>query len=282
MNILITGAGGFIGTHICESLIRDHKLYRTFSSSNNRTSDNNAYAVNFEDELAVEKLIKDLTGRNIYAIIHLASQMASPNKLNNLELLRRNNVISENLAFLAKTLKPKIFINFSSMAIYPNVTGVFSEESNPGPQSNRDCVYGLSKYCSEIIFDFLLKNNNINIIHLRVSNVNGAGMREIRLIPAMRKELETRNTITVFGNGIRESNFIGIDSLVEVVKFFLSRKVTGVFNVGEQNISYYNLAKKIAEKYGNTKTRIIKQPQGSKERFNLDCSKLKKLMREND
>ena len=280
MNILITGAGGFIGNHLCDSLSREHKLYRIFSSSKDPASDNNSYAVNFEDGQAVENLIRVLNGQNIDAIIHLASQMASPNKIDDVELLRINNAISENLVLLAKTVEPKILINFSSMAIYPNVTGLFSEESTPGPQSNRDCVYGLSKYCSEILINFLLRNINISITHLRVAHVHGKRMREDRIIPAMRKELEERNTITVFGNGIRESNFIEIDSLVEVVEFFLTREVSGVFNVGEQNISYYNLAKIVAKKYGNSKTRIIKQPKGSKERFNLDCSKLQKLMSE--
>jgi nucleoside-diphosphate-sugar epimerase len=157
MNLLITGAGGYIGTHLCDCLYNKHKINRVYSSSNS-TSDSDSYAVNWTDEKSVENLIGLLSKQKIDAIIHLASKMASPDKIDDLKILGENIAITENVVSLAKRVEPEILINFSSMAVYPNVTGVFSEDSLPGPHKNTDCIYGLSKYNSEVMINFLLRD----------------------------------------------------------------------------------------------------------------------------
>ena len=277
MNLLITGAGGFIGTHLCDSLSKIHSLHRIYSSSN-PISDSDSYAVNWTDRKAVLNLIDGLQKQNIDAIIHLASKIASSNKTEDLAILRENIAITENMASLIKIVKPEFIINFSSMAVYPNISGLFSEDSLPKPQKNPDCIYGISKYCSEVIIDFLLRNENIQIAHLRVAQVYGDGMRKDRVIPIMRKELEEKNTITVFGNGERKSCFIEINKLVEIVEYFLIHKVSGTYNVGDQNLFYSDLAKIVIEQYGNKNSTIVKNSQGSREKFHLDISKLQEIL----
>ena len=118
----------------------------------------------------------------------------------------------------------------------------------------------------------------MRIAHLRVAQVYGDGMREDRIIPVMRKELEEKNIITVYGNGERQSCFIEIKKLVETVKYFLKNNVEGVYNVGDENISYFSLAKKVIAQFGNNKSKIIQKSLGSKEKFNLDSSKLLETM----
>jgi len=273
MNILITGAGGFIGIYFSDYLEKHYKVYRIFSSSNSG-SGHNSYAVDLTSRNEVIDLVEVLSHKKIEVIIHLASKMASPSNTEDMMTFKQNCAITENMVFLAKSIKPKVFINFSSMSVYPNVTGLFSEDSLPYPQKNPDCIYGLSKYCSEVLFDFLLRNENIQIPHLRIAQVYGDGMPEDRTIPVMLKELERKNTITVLGNGRRESNFIDISKLVETLSFFLKNELSGVYNLGDQNLSYYNLAKTIIKQHGNSESKIIKNPNGNIERFNLDNSKL--------
>ena len=146
------------------------------------------------------------------------------------------------------------------------------------PQENNDCLYGLSKFSSEVLLDFSLKNEDIRIVHLRVGQVYGEGMRQDRIIPVMRKELEERNTITVYGNGERQSCFIEIGKLVETVDCFIKNKFDGVFNVGDENKSYVNLAKTVIEQFGNEDSSIKIYPHGNQEKFNLDTSKLQKTI----
>ena len=60
--------------------------------------------------------------------------------------------------------------------------------------------------------------------------------------------------------------------------YFLKINVEGVYNVGDENISYFSLAKKVIAQFGNNKSKIIQKSLGSKEKFNLDSSKLLETM----
>jgi len=274
MNILITGAGGFIGSHLCNYLNNKHKLYRIYSLSK-PTSDYDCYNLDLTDLKAVKDKINIFSSKKIEVIIHLASKMASPDQIDNIEIFNDNIRIAESMVFLVKKIEPEILINFSSMAVYPNISGIFSEDSLPMPQKNRDCIYGLSKFASEVILDFSLRNEKMRISHLRIAQVYGDGMRQDRIIPVMRKELEEKNIITVYGNGERQSCFIEIEKLLETVDYFLKNNVEGVYNVGDENISYFSLAEKVIAQFGNNKSNIIQKSRGSKEKFNLNLSKLK-------
>ena len=277
MNILITGAGGFIGTHLYNHLEKTHDVTRIFSSIQ-PAGKQNLFSVDLTKKNRVETLIQDLSSIRFDAIIHLASKMASLDSIEKMSILNKNIDMIENMVLLIKRLKPQLVIHFSSMAVYPNISGIFSEDSLPMPQKNRDCIYGLSKFASEVILDFSLRNEKMRIAHLRVAQVYGDGMRQDRIIPVMRKELEEKNTITVYGNGERKSCFIEIKKLVETVDYFLKNKVDGVYNVGHENISYYDLAKIVLNQYGNEESTIVKLPHGNKEKFNLDSSKLQEIM----
>ena len=87
-----------------------------------------------------------------------------------------------------------------------------------------------------------------------------------------------KNTITLFGNGERESSFIEINKLVQTIELFIEHEISGVYNVGDDNLSYFKLAKKIVEQYGNAESKIVKHPNGNKGKFNLDTTKLQKIL----
>ena len=277
MNILMTGAGGFIGTHLYNHLKKTHDITRIFSSTQ-PVGTKNGYSVDLTKRPDVENLTQNLSTTRFDAVIHLASKMASPESIENISILKENVDMIDNMVLMLKRLKPEVVIHFSSMAVYPNTSGLFYEDSLPMPQKNLDCLYGFSKLTSEVILDFLLRKEYIRLVHLRVAQVYGEGMRQDRIIPVMCKELEEKNTITVYGNGERQSCFIEINKLVEKVDYFMQNKLDGVYNVGDENISYFDLAEKIIEQFGNNESTIIRNAQGNKEKFNLDTSKLLKTM----
>lgn len=276
MNILISGAGGFIGGHLSTALAKNHNIYKIFSTSTNKNN-KNCFNIDLTNKEEVAVTSKKLLSYKIDAIIHLASKMSSSDNNENLSLLKDNLNITENIIFLSKILIPKIFINFSSMAVYPNVSGLFNEDSIPNPSKNNDCIYGLSKFASEVMIDFSLRDEKIKISHLRVAQVYGKGMNKNRIIPIMIRELKDNNTITVYGNGERESCFIEINRLSEIIDLFINKKPTGIYNVGDYNISYNQLAQNIIKDFGNKDSVIIKEQNGNKGKFNLNFSKLIKL-----
>ena len=96
----------------------------------------------------------------------------------------------------------------------------------------------------------------------------------------MIKELRDTNTITMYGNGERVSNFIEINKVISIIDLFINENVKGVFNVGGENISYYDLAKRLIKFYGNELSTINMVNKGSKAKFHIDASKLERVIAE--
>ena len=71
MNILITGASGFIGIHLSDLLAEDYNIYKIISSSN-PMSNNHCYSVDLTVKKEVKKIINVLSRKKIDVIIHLA------------------------------------------------------------------------------------------------------------------------------------------------------------------------------------------------------------------
>lgn len=278
MNILITGSGGFVGSHLSSSIGEKHKVFKIISSKG-FPHHKNEISVDLRDkEEVISRFIVFKESYKIDTIIHLASCLASIQNINNLSILHNNLKITETIVHLCKLLKPKKLINFSSIAVYPNSDGVYSESSNVKPSENTDCLYGLSKFCGENILSFMLRNEDVIISHLRLAQVYGEGMRSDRIISVMKQELAENNSITVFGDGERVSNFIHINRLVEIVGLVIEKPLNGIYNVGDEKMSYFELAQRVIEEYGNEKSIIIKKKQGSRSKFIFDTSKLQRAI----
>lgn len=276
MNVLITGASGFIGRHLSDHLESGYNVINLVPEKSHPCMKN---------ELVVDLRQKDHLGtvfsdfkkeHNIHTIIHLASRLVSGEEIEDMDVLYDNLRITEGVVETAKILKPKKIINFSSIAVYPAEEGTYKETSEIKPSVNTESLYGLSKFCSENILDFLLRNEQIIVSHLRVAQVYGEGMREDRIIPVMLKELKEKNAITVFGDGERVSNFIKIEKLLSIVDFFIKNDANGIFNIGDEHLSYGELAQRLIEQEGKKDSRIIKNPKGVRSGFFLDSSKIEK------
>lgn len=280
MNIIVTGANGFIGKHICSFLEKQsHKVFKIVRENKNNLE--NTIELDLTNKNAVLNFIEDFQKNNkIDIIINLASKLANveQNEDEQLQVLIDNIKITKNIVSLVKELKPQKLINFSSIAVYPNIDGDFDEKSQIKMSANAECMYGLSKFCSENIFDYMLKNQDITVSHLRVSQVYGDGMRQDRILSIMKQELQEKNTITVFGEGQRESNFINVNKLTELLNYFINNNIHGIYNVGDELLSYLQLAEKIISKNGNNDSIIIKKIEGSRSKFHLNTDKLTKTI----
>ncbi len=279
MNILITGYSGFVGSHLCEYLAKKNNIIGV-ARKINKKKDYKIIQLDLSREINEQKCIKFFKKNKIDAIIHLASSLANNHNISKFELFENNIKITKNVIKIIKIIKPKNFINFSSMSIYPDSNGLFNENYTFKPNSNTDFLYGFSKYCSEILFNnFYNISKKINLTHLRVAQIYGERMNQSRIIPTMKRELKQKNFITVFGNGSRISNFIHINKLVRYIEFILTKNIKGVFNIGDKNISYLKLAKNIIIEKGNKNSIIIKKKEGNKNKFLLDTKKFDTVLK---
>ncbi len=279
MNILITGANGFIGLHLCNYL-KTQKVNTIYKiGRKNIYSEINFFESDLSKKNSVSVISNNLKNKKIDVIVHLASRLVGSNQCidDQIKVFDENINITKNMVEITKFLKPKKIINVSSIAVYPNIDGNFKEESQIDMSNNSECFYGLSKFCSEIFFNFTLSKFNINVLNLRIAQVYGNGMRDDRIFSIMCDELKKNNSITVHGNGERLSNFINIDKLIYFFNIFIKGDYNGTFNVGDQNISYLKLASLIKKQFGNKSSKIIKINKGIKSKFKLNCNKLIKL-----
>ncbi len=272
MNILITGATGFIGKHLVNYFQKDHHVWTISRSS--QASDK-YFSLDLTDPDAVKSKL-DPPRDTVDVILHLASRLMTAQEATDIDVFYDNVKMAESVVYLAQSLEAKKVINFSTIAVYPNTDGNYTETAEIRPSANAEGLYGLSKFCSENLLELLLKNSLCKVTNLRLSQIYGEGMREDRIFTIMKKELLQNNTITVFGDGERISNFMEIGQLLKVVDHVLDKDLSGIYNIGQENISYLQLAENIIRQFGNENSKIIKVDKGSRAKVRIDTSKLEK------
>tara|TARA_R110002051_G_scaffold288164_1_gene350905 strand:+ start:367 stop:1200 length:834 start_codon:yes stop_codon:yes gene_type:complete len=277
MNILITGVNGFIGKHLRNFLLDKHQIYTISRKFNNCNVSKNDYEIDLSDvNFVKKKFIGSFFKQKMDVIIHCAGMLSSTDN-KDISVFHKNNAITESMIYIAGITEAAKFINISTIGVYPNVSGTYNEQSVVEPSMNHECLYSLSKICSEELFKFYLKDNT-QLINLRLGQVYGTGMRKDRIFSIMKDELQKENTITVFGNGERISNFVSIDYFISKIDQIIQNKlVNGTFNLGQDNLSYSGLAEKILKEYGNNSSKIILNKKGVRSKVIIDSSKIAKL-----
>jgi len=274
MNILITGAKGFIASSIIKNADPNWNIIAV-----SRLGDSLA-KINFACDLKEKDSVDDLIHQcnlPIDLVIHTASVMVDKNNVNDMQLFYDNVTITENLITFIKAKNISRLINFSSIAVYPNTDGEYSEDSIIQPSLNNDCLYGLSKFTSENIFEYFLKRKLTQLLHLRISQVYHETMREDRTFKIMEKELKEFNRVTIFGDGERVSNFIYLDRFIEYLEFCIKESISGVFNIGENNYSYTEFAEMVAQKLNLDSPEKNFDPRGVRSKTYINTEKFDSL-----
>jgi len=274
INILVTGANGYVGKSLVETLSANYNVLEIRSAAN-YSAHGNIYYANLLDAHHIELFLN--ANVSIDIIVHTASKMASSETVKDFTLLHENLRMYEHVAQIAKKLQPTKLIHFSSIALYPNQDGKYDENAQINPSLNSDALYGLSKFCGENILDFILKDSETKITHLRISQIFSDDMREDRLYKVMKKELLENNKITVYGNGERVSNFIHKDLLLQKVLFFIKNEHEGVFNIGDKNFSYKEFAEYVRNIFGNQNSEILFKSEGLKSKCYINLDKFNSL-----
>lgn len=278
MKILLTGASGYIGKNIKLELQKKHDVYEISRKKSKKNK--KKYSINLEKlNENYKKTLSNLKKINLDCIIHLAYKVNKNNNSNNINLLRKNIDITYSVAEIIKYLKPKIFFNFSSTSIYKNFNGKYNEHSKLDPTFNNDFFYGLSKINSEYIFNNQLSKMNLRIVNLRIAQVLSNKMPKNRIYSIFQSQIKKSNKIEIYGNGKRTIPIIFLDDLISKINLLLYSKFNGPINLGSENISINNLAKKVIKENGNNKSKIIyvKNKDTFSNDFIVDFSLIKKL-----
>ncbi len=277
MKILLTGASGYIGKNLKLELQKKHDVYEICRKKSKKIK---TYSINLEKlDKNYKKTLLILRKINLDCIIHLAYKVNKNKSSNNINLIKKNIDITYSVLEIIKYLRPKSFFNFSSTSIYKNSNGKYNEQSRLDPTFNNDFFYGLSKINSEYIFNNLLSNSNIRIVNLRVAQVLSNKMPKNRIYSIFQSQIKKNNKIEIYGNGKRTIPIIFLDELIKKVNLLLDSKFNGPINLGSENISINDLAKKVINDNGNKKSKIIyiKNKDTFSNDFVVDFSLIKKI-----
>lgn len=267
MQILVTGAGGLIGTHLVPLLEAEHELF-TLSGIKGRK--NNTY-IDFSKEWSTEALP---TGLDV--IIHLAqSEDFRDFPAKAIEVFNINTESTLKLAAFANNTGVKKIIYASSGGIYGSSDDPFTEVQGKGYEPGMG-FYIATKHCSEVILDNF--TSLLDVIQLRFFFVYGKGQRKEMLMPRILNNVLEEKPINLNGDDGIKINPIHVTDAALAIKAALHLQGSHKINIGGTEVLSL---KEIAEIIGR---RTGKDPQ-----FNIDkeikpkhligdISKMKKLL----
>jgi UDP-glucuronate 4-epimerase len=286
MKALITGAAGFIGSHLCERLLSDGwtvvgldnfddfydpQIKRQNIDTCLKNKNFQLIEADIRDKIACDKAISD----GVEIIVHLAAKagvrpsIAQP-------LLYADVNINGTTVLLEAAKKHKInkFIFGSSSSVYGNNKKVpFSEDDRIDfPIS----PYAATKKAGELICHTYHHLYGINITCLRIFTVYGPRQRPDLAIHKFAKLIEQGKPIPVYGDGTMMRDFTYIGDIIDGVVAAMQNCVGfNIYNLGESRpMTVNDLITKIEEALGRKAAKRYLPPQpGDVERTYADITK---------
>lgn len=275
MSILVTGATGFVGTYVVETLKEEYPYEELISLAS--SASNGVKWIPSKNYVFEPNYLLNNGGAEIESIIHIGAWTPkNPGVANSMDGAFSN--IASTKALLDSNLpKLKRFIFCSTLDVYKNVNCCITEDTQVAPET----LYGMSKYYCEEMVSTYAKNRRIKCQILRLGHIYGAGEERYRkVIPVMIENALLGNNITIFGDGEALRSFIHIKDVAKAVVASLKLSENSVINVvGDEPISIRNLAEMVCE-CCEKKTGVIFQEAKSENRnfvFNNSMMRTKLL-----
>lgn len=261
MICLVTGAAGFIASHLCRRLVKEGFMVVGVDSFNDSypkwIKEDNIHDLlqgkNFEfiskgvENVDLKKLL-----RRVDCVFHLAAQAGVRTSWGqNFEIYTKNNIqTTQILLEVAKEVPLEKFIYASSSSVYGLCPDLPMTEKSP---LNPLSPYGVTKLAAEQLCYLYFKNYGIPTVSLRFFTVYGPGQRPDMAFHKFYKAMNEDKEITVFGDGKQTRDFTYIDDIIEANIASLEKAKTGeVYNIGgghqEKLEDVFPMMEKISQK----------------------------------
>lgn len=292
VNVLVTGAGGFVGTWLAKSLADKGANVITFDKNINPKS--NFYLLGLDKKTKVilgdivkYSFVKDVIDKNeINIVFHLAAKAIvgeaaeSPLPTFEINILGTTNALD--ICRNSKTVE-KVIVASSDKAYgsYP-VEKLPYREDFPLKASN---PYDVSKACADLISQVYFKAYGLPVAITRCSNIYGGGdFNWSRIIPGTIKSVLEDEAPIIRSDGSPIREYIYIDDAVNAYLTLAEKleKVKGeAFNFGSgEKISALDLVNKIIQISGKShlKPKVLGTAKGEIDVQYLSSEKAKKLL----
>lgn len=256
-NVLVTGAAGFIGSHVAASLVKGGYSVTALDDLSGGFEDNVPTGAEFvKGSINDVELINELFAAKKFSyVFHLAAYAAEGLS----HFIRRfnyqNNLIGSinliNAAVNEGTVE--CFVFTSSIAVYGAGQTPMKEEMHPLPED----PYGISKYAIELDLKSAHEMFGLNSIIFRPHNVYGEkqniGDPYRNVVGIFMNQIMQGNKLTVFGDGMQTRAFSHIDDVAPIIakSIEMPEAYNEIFNIGADTpYSVKELATIVCEAFG--------------------------------
>ena len=264
--ILITGAAGFLGSHLCDRFIKDG--FSVIAMDNLITGDlkNIEHLFKHPDfefyHHDVSKFVH--VPGDLHYILHFASPASPIDYLKiPIQTLKVSSLGTHNLLGLAKVKNARILVASTSEVygdplIHPQTEEYYGNVNPIGPRG----VYDEAKRFQEAITMAYHTYHGLETRIIRIFNTYGPRMRlnDGRVLPAMIGQALRGEDLTVFGDGSQTRSFCYVDDLVDGISKLLMSDYHLPVNIGNPDeISILDFGKEIIKLTG-TNQKLVFQP----------------------
>ncbi|MCQ2168625.1 MAG: SDR family oxidoreductase [Bacteroidales bacterium] len=264
--VLVTGGAGFIGSNLCERLIRDGHDVICLDNYFTGSKDNIRHLIGHDH---FELVRHDVTEPNIVEvdeIYNLACPASPPYyQYDPVKTIKTSVMGAIHMLGLAQSTKAKV-LQASTSEIYgdpmvhPQVEGYWG---NVNPIGIRSC-YDEGKRCAETLFMDYHRQSNVRIKIIRIFNTYGPNMNpeDGRVVSNFIMQALRNRDITIYGSGLQTRSFQYIDDLIEAMVRMMATgdDFTGPVNIGNPGeFTMLELAQKVIDLTGS-KSKIIFKP----------------------
>lgn len=282
--ILITGGAGFVGSHLCERLLKEGNEVICLDNYFTGSKQNIEHLM---DHHYFELVRHDITNpymAEVDEIYNLACP-ASPihYQYNPIKTVKTSVMGAINMLGLAKRVGAKI-LQASTSEVYGDPTVHPQPESywgNVNPIGLRSC-YDEGKRCAETLFMDYHNQNKVKIKIIRIFNTYGPRMhpQDGRVVSNFIVQALKGDDITIFGDGTQTRSFQYVDDLIEGTHRMMNSRedFIGPVNIGNPvEFTMLELAKEVVDIIGSkSKVTFLSLPKDDPMQRQPDISLAKK------
>jgi UDP-glucuronate decarboxylase len=237
MRILITGGAGFLGSHLCDRLVRDgHEVICMDNLFTGRKS-NISHLLGNERFEFIRHDVTDPFKVEVDHIYNLACPASPPHyQYNPIKTIKTSVMGAINCLGLAKRLRARI-MQASTSEVYGDPSVHPQTEAywgNVNPIGRRSC-YDEGKRCAETLFFDYHRENKVDIRVVRIFNTYGPRMHphDGRVVSNFIVQALKGEDLTVYGDGQQTRSFCYVDDLIDgFVRFMGQSQIVGPMNLG--------------------------------------------------